>query len=503
MIHHRTATEIRNGILLINPDVSHRATEPPTPSEIYTPSHHISALDPDNTIVVGIRGVGKSFWAGVLGSDRTRKVATEAYPKLTLDKYVVAFGFTGAEGTEAPSPAVIEQYARDSETAKLFWRIVVLRALIRATGKTVTENYRETMDAFSNAEKREAVMSDVDANLEGNGKRLLLVFDALDTLSANWPQLRMLTKALLEVTYAMRSYRSLRIKLFLRPEQLDDPAIGFTDLSKLKAGKIDLSWDVVDLYGLFFTRLANEPACSVAFARVLDSQRIKLAVSRSELSPLLGTGSHEDTRVQLPTPLTRQKSVQERVFAQLAGPYMGSDHRKGKTYTWLPAHLADGFKMVTPRSFLTALRRAAEVSERAGNRVFTIDGIKDGLRSASRVRVDQLKEEYKWIELALGPLEGLRVPCPEADIFTRWLKAKTADAIERESKEKGYLGPSEMFVLELTNTTARASIRERGLLATLLKIGVLERRPDVRINMPDIFRIGAALIGRGRVTVEG
>ena len=75
----------------------------------------------------------------------------------------------------------------------------------------------------------------------------------------------------------MRSYRSLRLKLFLRPEQLDDPAVGFTILSKLKAGKIDLSWDSVDLYGLFFTRLANEELSRRAFARLVSLERISLA----------------------------------------------------------------------------------------------------------------------------------------------------------------------------------------------------------------------------------
>ena len=179
----------------------------------------------------------------------------------------------------------------------------------------------------------------------------------------------------------MRSYRSLRMKLFLRPEQLDDPAIGFTDLSKLKAGKIDLSWDDVDLYGLFFTRLANEAASRVAFKHVLS--RVRIALPNSNL-------------VRLPASLARDASTQEDVFVQIAGRYMGSDHRKGKTYTWIPGHLADGFRMVTPRSFLTALRRAAEVSEPSESRILTVDGIKEGLRSASRVRVDQLKEEYKW-----------------------------------------------------------------------------------------------------------
>jgi hypothetical protein len=149
--------------------------------------------------------------------------------------------------------------------------------------------------------------------------------------------------------------------------------------------------------------------------------------------------------------------------------------------------------MVTPRSFLTALRRAAEVSQAANDRVFTIDGIKEGLRAASRVRVDQLKEEYKWIELALIPLAGMRVPCSERDILKRWQETATADAIMRDAKDKGYLPPSEIPALG----------HAAGLLATLLKIGVLDRRPDDRVNMPDIFRIGASLIGRGRVAPEG
>src|SRR5208282_1016616 len=304
----------------------------------------------------------------------------------------------------------------------------------------------------------------------------------------NWPRLRMLTKGLLEVTYAMRSYRSLRMKLFLRPEQLDDPAVGFTDLSKLKAGKIDLSWDDVDLYGLFFTRLANEQTSRKAFEEVLS--RVRIAIPKSKL-------------FKIPSSLARNADTQERVFIQIAGQYMGADHRKGKTYTWIPGHLADGFRMVTPRSFLTALRKAAEVSVPAETRVLTVDGIKEGLRAASRVRVDQLKEEYKWIELALIPLAGLRVPCSENEITNRWLHTKTANNIEIEAAEKGYLAPSEMPAIGDDKTTPKSQVRERGLLATLFKIGVLEPRPDGRINMPDIFRIGADIIGRGRVAPEG
>ncbi|OFW27627.1 MAG: hypothetical protein A3H27_02455 [Acidobacteria bacterium RIFCSPLOWO2_02_FULL_59_13] len=479
--------ELRAGILAIDRAASHRATKPPDPSEIYTPSHHVSALDPDNSLVVGIRGVGKSFWASALGDDAARSVASTAYPKLALNTYSVGFGFTGFEGDDAPSPETVRQYGTDTDTAKLFWRVVVLRAFANAAKIRMPQTYRDLMAEFSDSEKREAIMRKADAYFERGRKRFLLVFDALDTLSTNWANLRLLTRALLEVTYGMRSYRSLRLKLFLRPEQLDDPAVGFTDLSKLKAGKIDLSWDNVDLYGLFFTRLANENASRAAFKRLAQQQQIELKV--------------KGDRAYLPVSLTRDPNIQQKAFIQLAGRYMGSDHRKGKTFTWLPAHLADGFRMVTPRSFLTSLREAASKSEAAEDRVLTIEGIKEGLRAASRVRVDQLKEEYQWIELALLPLAGLRVPCSEAEIIEPWINKRTVSAIDREAGQEGYLGPSEMPSFDPTDQ-ARAKVRELGLLNTLLKIGVLERRSDERINMPDIFRIGASLIGRGRITPE-
>lgn len=476
---------LRAGIIAIDPAVSHRAIDPPSPSEIYAPGRHIAALDPDNALVVGIRGVGKSFWAGTLGDPAARAVAGEAYPKLQLDKFDVAFGFTGFEGGEAPSPETVQQYATDGDTAKLFWRMVVLKAFARHAKVDMPRTYKEMAATLADSEHRETTMRRAETYFRSAQKRFLLVFDALDTLSTDWKKLRLLTKALLEVTYAMRSYRSLRLKLFLRPEQLDDPAVGFTDLSKLKAGTIDLSWDDTDLYGLFFTRLANEPTSKASFSRLARQQQI-----------VLGGG---DT-VSLPARLTRNSATQEKIFNQLAGRYMGADHRKGKTFTWLPAHLADGFGSVTPRSFLKALREAADRSEGFDERVLTTDGIKDGLRAASRMRVDQIKEEYQWIETALAPLSGLRVPCSEGEIVDRWRAWKATDEIVREAKEQGYLAPSEMPLERIS--AGQRSLREKGLLDTLLKIGVLQRRLDQRINMPDIFRIGAEIIGRGRVAPQ-
>jgi hypothetical protein len=66
-------SKIREGLKGIQPAPAHQANTPPKINEIYAPSGHEAALDPDRPIVVGGRGVGKSFWAGSLLNADTRK----------------------------------------------------------------------------------------------------------------------------------------------------------------------------------------------------------------------------------------------------------------------------------------------------------------------------------------------------------------------------------------------------------------------------------------------
>src|ERR1022692_1997257 len=72
----------------------------PTVSEIFTPDQHANALDPNTPVVVGARGTGKSFWAGVLGQDDTRAETAIAYPNLGLNRLVVRPGYSGLQGDE-------------------------------------------------------------------------------------------------------------------------------------------------------------------------------------------------------------------------------------------------------------------------------------------------------------------------------------------------------------------------------------------------------------------
>ena len=232
-----------------------------------------TALDPAIPVVVGWRGAGKSFWSGVLGQAATREAAAIAYPRLGLKDLDVAFGFTGGVGgPEGVSYEALSQLLPPNvgiDHAKAFWWATILRAAARTGG----ENARlsELVPVALDWENREEVIARHEQRLSGKRKVLLVVYDALDTVATNWPRRRLLTEALLEVVWAMRAYRAIKLKLFLRPDQIDDDALRFVELPKLRTGAVRPAWTGTDLYGLLYARLALTPEveAAAAFASLL------------------------------------------------------------------------------------------------------------------------------------------------------------------------------------------------------------------------------------------
>lgn len=84
---------IRAAIASLPADVSSDAigSSAPKLEDIYAPETHAAALDPTTPIVLGARGTGKSFWAGVLGNEDLRSAAATAYPRLGLTRLDVQF----------------------------------------------------------------------------------------------------------------------------------------------------------------------------------------------------------------------------------------------------------------------------------------------------------------------------------------------------------------------------------------------------------------------------
>lgn len=458
-------------------------------ADIFAPQHHVHALDPSTTLVLGPRGTGKSFWAGVLAQDDTRELAAEFYPRLGLNDLLVSVSFSGLDDAPVTRDLVDEQVPEGSEAVegRRLWRSAILREVLRATGQDAPRVGRLMRDS-SDVEDWQDAMEVGNAHLRAHGKRVLVLFDALDSLSTDWNRLRDLIDALLRVAWGLRGYSAVRAKLFLRPDQLNELKPPFVELPKLKADAANLDWEAVDLYGMLFSRLAIDSDARDGFASILR----ELGIPRPPAA---------DRREDFGSwPLSHDGDQQRRLFERLAGQFMGAGRRKGRTYDWPINHLGDGFGDVTPRSFLMLMRRAGQEAlsnlGSDGDGAFTAitpEGLRRGLQQASRVRIEQLEAEYPWIPRALAPLGGLLVPNKPDEFYRRWKEEATLQAIDKAARERRFLPPLS------DEDKASRTTREAALAERMIGMGVLTRRDDKRLDMPDLFRVGAALLKKGSV----
>jgi hypothetical protein len=478
---------IRAALSRLEPAPSHDATVPPNTQQIYTPPGHEAALDPERVMVIGGRGTGKSFWSAALLNDRTRKFISRSYPRLELERCSVALGFAGVDTdiNGAPSREELDDLIdTDGHAAEKIWRAVFLRGAARAVGidhlPTSLRGPRGLVAwVQKDAARVQEQLREIDDMLVREGRRVIVVFDALDRLGRDWRQIRERTRALLQVTLAFRTYRAIKPKIFLRVDQADDAGVAsFPDASKLlsSGARVDLTWESRDLYGLLYTLLANDSAGGKSFANLVHG------------ATSIDIGSVKQNG--LPIDLKDSERYQTQVFIAIAGPYMGASASKGRTYTWLHKHLSDAYGRVSPRTFLEAVRHAAQYRSPTDARLaISPAGLRAGIQAASELRVQQLKEEYGWIETVLEPLADQQVPCPTTSLFARWVDADTLSSItEAEGK---YLEPIEFSEDEGGQPST--------ILKALLRIGVAERRADGRINIPDIYRVAAKMLRKGGV----
>ena len=163
-----------------------------------------------------------------------------------------------------------------------------------------------------------------------------------------------------------------------------------------------------------------------------------------------------------------------------------------KAYDWPYKHLGDSQGKVTPRSFIKLFVEAAKFDQAPALQVISAKGIQHGLREASKVRVDQLGLEYKWVKRALAPLAGIAVPCEPEAIFHRWSESDTIKVIldAASDDQNGFLPP---FLVPSKGD-------EFVLLANAMqRIGLISVREDNRIDIPDLFRAAAMMLRRGGV----
>ncbi|HSH49489.1 MAG TPA: hypothetical protein VK991_12965 [Halomonas sp.] len=492
---------LRPAFEAIPEEVAHHGTEPPAPTSVYVVPGHESALNPDTAVVVGDRGTGKSFWSAALNGEATRGAIARQLKRLRLDKVKVGWGYSSATGNRHhPSRRVLKQLLEQDYQPEDIWRTVILYQLVEGTEHRnflAADSWEARVATVaSDPETEERLFATLDAQLKARGERHLIVFDALDRLGDDWDQIRTLLRGLLRVGIDLRDYRAIRTKFFLRPDLWEDSSVwAFPDASKLTHGRVLLEWHRADLYGLLWHQLGNDAQAGPAFREWLTSQF-------GEHFGALPIGG--ETVYVVPEALRTQETLQAEVLQAIASPFMGRNRRRGKTYTWLPTHLADAKGQISPRSFLVTLKQAHTITERhhaEANVLLHFEGIKRGVQEASRIRLRELQEDYPWVQQLLEPLRGMTVPAAAEEVTARWQESGVVDAIRQAAQSshleadsaRPYLPPHAL------ESPSAGQSKEDALIEAAIEIGVVNRTADRRLNIPDLFRVAAGIGRRGGV----
>jgi hypothetical protein len=457
------AQALREAILAASLETSNFGEEP-QPGTLYVPLSHLKALRLDAHVVVGGRGVGKSFWTSALQSDALRGLLGSSAPE--LEGIVVRVGFASAEAIDRyPNADVFAAFIDQGGDPYDLWRAVVLRWVAeRAQQPIPVASWQETVSWLKSESEAAARLMQQQRDWRG-----LILFDALDRTSNEWQRMDSIVRGLLRAVLWLKAFPGLYAKVFLREDQAERTVFNFADASKLTATKADLTWARHDLHGLLWQRLINAPGT--------HGERLREIFE-----------AHEHSGIWLlPDDMKRETEVQRASFERLAGPWMGRDRRRGVPYTWSVSHLADGRGQTSPRSFLAAIRQAAEdSSERYPQHEVALhyESIKRGIQKASEIRVQEVAEDYPWVRDVLSELKGMNVPCDYTEVQSRW-------------QERFPAGPQ-----SISSDRLPAQHAERGwdgLRDDLQRLGLIEPKKEGRVDMPDLYRVGFGLGRKGGV----
>lgn len=476
----KSVVSIRKGIneAALSLDQAHAIANRPT-QFTYVPPTHARALDPDATLVEGIRGAGKSFWFSLLASSNHRAFVQENFPESRLPlKLEVAQGFGASLSVaHAPDPSTLEALASKFPPRAIWRAVIAHHAEIGGAFASLNRWADRVSWIHQNPEDFAQLLEAADAKLKRQGKTLLVLFDALDRLADDWGHIRPLAKALLQVALDMRGTQSIRCKVYVRPDLLQDPEItSFPDYSKLLGSKASLAWRRADLYALLYQCLGNSVAGGSDFRRIVYAGGAPRGLSGGW---------------KLPANLRVDEEAQELLFESIAGKAMGSSTKRGKPYTWLVNHLQDGLSQVSPRSYFAALRTAA--AETSSDYALPLDyrGIQMGVQQASQIRVQEITEDYPWVKFVMEPLRGnLTVPCSSLDLEKIWKKERTLSHLIRDIQ-----GDKAAVKLPPQNI----GLGLEGLIIDLEGLGMIQRIEGRRVQMPDVFRVAFGLGRRGGV----
>ena len=471
--------------------------EAPSLRDVYFPQSHLKALHPDVLVVTGMRGAGKTFWWSALQNEAVRQLMDQRYARAKLSGNTVlrtGFGVRPA-ADEYPGKDVLKRLLQEGTEPRLIWRAVQAWQVARQDDPLRCRDDWASRTAYvrEHPEMIDRLFEKEDARLNEEGRHFVVLYDALDRAADEWRAMYRIIRGLLQTALDMRSYRRIRMKIFLRTDQFDKAEVGnFPDASKVLSSAVELGWPRHELYGLLWHRLGNAAGASEEVQRMLSFVVDPSRTHHTSYAPLRerqAVDGHDFW--QVPRSLVSDEVIQRKTFHSITGEWMGKDRRRGFPYTWIPNHLGDTAGKVSPRSFIAALKSAAEDTkdQHVGHGyALHYDSIKRGVQRASEIRVAELKEDYPWVDRLLKSLHGMVTPCDFADIAERWAER---DALERLCDEVEFM--------DVKLPPSRIEEGPDGVRLDLESLHVFLRMHDGRVNVPDVFRIGYGLGRRGGV----
>ncbi len=468
---------IRAAIASFEPSPRVEPNETISVERAFLPEGHRGVLDLRRQLVVGNRGMGKSFWTHALLSPDLRGRLAGVYGHRLLTNADVVVGYNGSDKVSPTAPTIDEvtNLLASGIHPDLIWRAVFIRIASKYLPDSAGKTLPDVIACLQDDPNRYSVMlSAADDELARTGSTLIVVFDALDRLGRDWDSIRRLTRALLSLAVGLQSFRSIRSKIFMRVDLFSDQNLfHFPDSSKIKNDHVNLIWRPTELYGLLlFELLRND----------LSRKPLEMLAAREGVSEALPrAGVDGGTHVEAQAPLING----------IAGEFMGSNKKRGQVYTWVPLHLSDAAQTCSPRSFIIAWKKAAEHPPAPDGRAVDHLGLLDGVRSASTSRLLELYEDYPWIQPALEALRRQFVPMEREQLLNIWESHSVIKTIRETASTEPRFTPVRFL----------AGDELSALLSSMRDVGVMEERANGKINVPDIFRVEAEILRKGGVAV--
>lgn len=471
-------------------------SKPQQPSDIFFPSAHVRALALDRSLVIGMRGAGKSFWSEVFTDDTLRP---------TLTKFVQGYGALvkvcsirwdqgRSVSTVLPDSSDLTQILDDGLEPRLLWLTLILNELREECHhRGITVELPATANGWagvlqwakSNPDAIRRAFEQLNAALARDAQVVLVVVDGLDRMAGRLAQSVDWLRGLLQLLLDSRHLKGLRFKVFLREDITMMPSVlSFPDASKLINEAIHLKWSREDIYALHWHKLAQQ------------SPKLQNLIEENFGPAQSGQQGYQH-------PLLAQSSPNEEKLKELLGylapSYMGNSASKGHTYSWWYKHLADGKSRVSPRTFAVSLKESLKSSDQYDKSyVFTSNGIKQGVRAASDARIEELKEDYFWVPDALFAFNDRLTPAFVKEIYGIWngigIEGQPTPKLIRELciQKKIFLPWDDFNKLKSPSQKLRDILVELGIL--------ILRDEGTRLDMPDIYRLGYRIRKRGGVS---